>query len=433
MTQMKASPQPLRILKGKPPVPRPRVDGRWECRKMVDGRSHSEIAATYDEALAKWNRWFYGPTEPPPASRDAYRTGSELEAVKPETMGELFDRWLVEEVEVKRARRTFETYRDIVRLHLKPTFGHVRLEDLRKPMVRPYLSRLEAENRPTTTIARIKGTFQAAIRWAIGNGWMSTSPLSGIDTPKPKARVKARETNDVEPQEKWIPSNEQVKAFLEANADDDLFALWFAGFTLGARPSELIMLKEDALVIGESGRLQYVNIFRKGFRTREPGRPWKIEKPKYAGVRRLPAPRVTLDVLKAQVNRSRDLEDSHPEWDAQWHGLLWRNQKGEPIDPTDLTTLFHTRCRRANWPFEVDAYTMRHYCLSAMWDADVPLKRIATWAGQRSTVNIVNTYGHRLTRAAGDNPEAATFEGFLGGFGSTLGSNAEDSPGDRRV
>ena len=402
----------------------------WQVRKSVLGVAHTSTGPTEAQARQNWLDWYSGRTEPRRGFRARSRTGSDLETRPPSTVGDLFDRWL-EHVETDLGENTRSSYAGDVRLYLRPAFGKIRLKDLSRSMCMEYFDRLKAANAYTNTIRNHhKIPLSSALSWAVEHGWIDLNPAKGIKLPAGKVGVRSLQKDDEDPAPQWIPTDEQVAHFLAVSAvrDDRLYAMWVSGFTLAPRPSELIAFQIDCLEPNAEGRLRHVGIRRKGYRQRRPGRPWKFEAPKRHSNRlQTDAPLSTLRALAAQIDFTRAWAEEHP--DNPWRNLLWRNGKDEPIDPAELTDLFHTRCRWAGWP-EVKANTMRHFCLSSMWDDPViPDSRVAAWAGHKDTKMLYAHYGHRMRRTEAG-PEGRHFEEALfGGVVSTVVSTDEEKAG----
>ena len=389
MTSRQPQQPQRRVLNGKPPTARWRAtERRWEARKMVAGAEHSEFSRTgvegpppnlvkgdplppgAQEAINNWLAWFYGPQEPQRPTQVNYPTVSVPSAAlgrPPETFDELVPLCLAD-VKVSHARRTFETYSDQWRLYLFPPFkdkagntdvrrlglSGVRFVDVNRLTLKAYFDRMTASNMASTSIPRIKTALSKALKYAVENEWLDETPLRNIKTPTPRPRVGSMEERDVEPEPFWIPSVEQVNAFLEANKNDPNYSMWYTGFTLAARPrgtrSHGQRLPDPRSVWHvRADRSPAPRVPKTGARSGLGGHP-----PKYNSSRKLFAMAETVNVLMDQVNRSREIEAKHPEWNTpelkRWEGLLWRNRKGAAIEPGNLNGRFHIACKRAGWP-----------------------------------------------------------------------------------
>ena len=100
-----------------------RKDGRWQGRVdlgIIDGkrRRKAVYGKTEKEVLKKLRD-----------ARNAKEQGR-LTTGPRLTLGAYLDRWLDDEVAPKRAPKTTSSYRQLVRLHIKPSLGHVQLTKL---------------------------------------------------------------------------------------------------------------------------------------------------------------------------------------------------------------------------------------------------------------------------------------------------------------
>lgn len=443
-------PPPTRpVLKSLPTVRYREKERRFEARKMVGGRSHSEFGPTAADALNRWLAWYHGPQEPLPRSTRSRQNGSEdrpEKAPRPQTISDLFDLWLEGYVRPYLAVRTHETYEGLIRLHLRPRFGDYALDELDSDDIAAYFTSLAMDNMATTTISRIRTTLESALGWAVRpQKWIAVSPMKWVSTPVPRPGVRARDHRQVSPQPPWTPNADEVGQFLSANEGDRLWAMWIAAFALAVRPSEIVALGTDSLVVGPTGRPELVSVHRKLFRGRERdeagNRPWLAEEPKRGSSRTLAAPPGALTVLVRQAAQILEERRTHPEWDSRWDGLLFRRKNGQPFDPAAVPYLFGRACRRAGGVWVTEAvdeagkvriltrqpYCARHFCLSQMLEAGVSPKRVSAYAGHRTTVMLERTYAHVLRRIRGQQTEGEAFEKALpaGLFGSTLGSDGE--------
>jgi len=281
---------------------------------------------------------------------------------------------------------------------------------------------------PTTTIARHKTTLQSALRWAVRPmGWLERVPMSSVTAPTPRPGVSALNARQRSP-DVVIPNADEVRHFLDVNRKDPLWALWYAGFKLGLRPSELIALGEDELVIGPSGKLMFVNIHRKAYLSRIRPKPerriWVVEEPKRASYRTLEAPRSTLDVLRDQAVKMRRQRNKQVyKWPKRWVGWLFlRSNGGYPYDPAALPWYMTRACELAgvgDW----HPSTMRHFCASQLLESGVPVIRVAGWLGHRNGIMAERTYGHVLTSVRGQEPTGAILDRILGPVASEVASD----------
>jgi integrase len=387
-------------------------DQRYEARAMVAGVRHPEYGKTEEEALNKWQAWYYGPQEPSRPSRGISRPGRQ----RPKTLDDLFDLWLEEVVHHgKLAKRTQETYEYIVGNRLREAVGQVRLSGIVPADIRPYFATLIDDDIPTTTVARIRTTLSSALRWAVDEEWIERSPMWGIKTAHPRPGVGARNPHAV-PKPPHIPEHKDVARFMAAMKDDDMRVMWLVGFAAGLRASELVALSEDELIGLPHPDLLAVR--RKGFVDRKT-RKWVSETPKQGKARELRLPTAIMMDLYEQARLARQKVKENPEWathpahEAEHDLLLFRRANGLPHDPSALPEMLRSRCRRAGVPV-FSPHAMRHYCASMLLEGGMPTKHVSDWLGHTTTVMVENTYGHVLARLKGRATEAQVISAALG-------------------
>jgi integrase len=305
------------------------------------------------------------------------------------------------------------------------------LTELRASHIQKYINEMIHDDLATTSIARHKTTLQSALRWAVRPmGWLERIPMASVAAPTPRPGVTSHNPRQRSP-DVVIPNADEVRHFLEFTRGSWLWPMWYAGFTLGLRPSELVALTEEALIIGPSGRLEQVVINRKAYKARERDenkqRVWVVEDPKRSSYRTLLAPRATLDVLRDQAKRMRNARKTHKgwtkHWTHRWDKWLFRRPEydGRPYDPVAIPYHLGRACEQAGVP-RWKPSMMRHYCASQLLEAGLPSIRVAAWLGHRNTIMVDRTYGHVLAHVRGQEPTGAVMDRVLGAVASDLAS-----------
>ncbi len=413
------------------PHVRLRKDGRHEARLRVNGKGISAYGPTEDAAIRAWtDKWYGLPT--PSQTSPTSPTSSDGEET-PETVEDLARLYLAH-VRLHNATRTWDTYEGPWRLYLSDRFGRTPLSELRTSSIQRYFDAMIDADAWTTTIARHRTALSGALTWAVDMGWLDTSPMRRVQTPRAESGVRALSIRGRAP-DIDIPNADEVRALLDANRDDPrVWSMLFTLHTLGIRPSELVGLAEDKLFVGPSGKIEIIAIHRAVKRDRRPSDPPReskivVEKPKWASYRELEAPRSTIRTLVEQAQRMREERAAHPRWPKEWAGFLFLDE-GELIDPSRIPGLFKDACRRAGVPVRPPV-SARHYCASQLLEAGIPVKRVSAWLGHRGTGQVEKTYAHILRRVRGQEPVGAAMDRILGGFGSPVGSSGPQDGVDR--
>jgi integrase len=159
--------------------PRKRPDGRWEARytihtpkgpkrKTVYGRTRQEVAGKLARAL----------------SDRAQGLTFEAGSLK---LGEYLDRWLPNIRDTVR-QRTWERYEQLVRVHIKPALGRVKLKDLTATHARGlYREKLESGSSPRT-VQYIHTTLRKALQDAMSDGLIPRNVADGSRPRGPRGR-----------------------------------------------------------------------------------------------------------------------------------------------------------------------------------------------------------------------------------------------------
>src|SRR5215210_3290481 len=173
-----------------------RKDGRWMGRytvhsaegpkqRAVYGKTRAEVAEKLTKAMA---------------DRDG---GIVYEAGKL-TTGEYLDRWLADCVRDTVRQRTYERYEQLVRVHIVPALGRMKLKNLTPAHVRGlYRSKLDT-GLSARTVHYIHRTLSKALKQAVDDGLIPRNAAASVKPPQPRR-------DEIRPLDR-----EQVRAFLAA-------------------------------------------------------------------------------------------------------------------------------------------------------------------------------------------------------------------------
>ena len=219
---------------GEGSAPYKRKDGRWCARytaytpagperKPVYGRTRAEAAEKLAKALADRERGL------------AFDAGNV-------TVGEYLTRWLEDRVQDSVKPITYESYERLVRVHIAPALGHLKLKALMPPHVRAlYRSKLDA-GLSSRTVQYIHAVLNRALKAAVNDGLISRNACKAVGSPK------------VQREEMQYLTSDEVGAFFEAAKEQRLEALYVLAVTTGLRQGELLGLKWEDVDL-EAGKL----------------------------------------------------------------------------------------------------------------------------------------------------------------------------------
>jgi len=198
-------------------------EGRWEGRYSVETlkglKRRVVYGKTYAEARAKLAKAI--------AERDA---GLVFDAENL-TVSEYLKNWLKNTAKGSVRPSTYARYEQIVRKHLVPTVGKMRLKKITAAHLEGlYRAKLE-EGLAPRTVNYIHTTMSAALREAVRLDLLSRNVATSARSPRPK------------PPEMQCLNKEQAATFLKNAEGNRIEALYVLALSTGMRRSEILGLK----------------------------------------------------------------------------------------------------------------------------------------------------------------------------------------------
>jgi integrase len=328
-------------------------------RRTLYGKTRQEVAAKLSKALAD-------------------REGGLTFDAGAMTVGEYLARWLSHSVQDTVSQKTYERYESIVRVHLRPALGRVRLKALTPDHVRGlYREKLDSGLAPRTVL-HIHRTLSKALKLATDDGLIPRNAAASVKPPQAR-------------REEMQPlSRVQVRTFLDTVKGDRMEALYVLAITAGLRQGELLAVKwEDVDFEGPSPTLQ---IRRSLSETR--GRRSFVT-PKSGHGRHLRLSRRAVSALRA--HRKRQLEERVRKaglWED--HGLIFPSEVGTPMSGRNLYRAFKIRVKRASLPQTLRFHDLRHTCATLLLRQGVNPKFVQELLGHADISLTLNTYSHIL-------------------------------------
>ena len=326
-------------------------------RKTLYGKTRSEVSAKLSKALTD-------------------REGGLTYDAGKQTVEEYLARWLSNSVRDTVRQRTYERYESIVRVHLAPAIGKVKLKALTPDHVRGlYRKKLDGGLAPRTVL-HIHRTLSKALKQATDDGLIPRNAAAPVKPPRP-SREEIRPLN-----------REQVRALFEAAREDRLEALYVVAVTAGLRRGELQGLKWEDLDL-EAGTLQVQRTLS------EPKGGYVFEAPKAGKGRNVRLTRKAMAALRE--HRKRQLEERMQKaglWREQ--GLVFPSAVGTPLWGGNLNRAFKTLLKRAGLLHSFRFHDLRHTCATLLLRQGVNPKFVQELLGHRDVSLTLNTYSHVL-------------------------------------
>jgi integrase len=208
-----------------------RKDGRWEAkytahtadgpkRRALYGKTRKEAADKLAKALADHASGYTFDTENM-------------------TVGEYLDRWLNDSDRGSVRTSTYERHEQIVRLHLKPALGRVKLSKLTPSHVQGlYRDKLDSGLSPAT-VQKIHAVLHKGLNQALKWNMIPRNVADAVKAPRP------------DPKEMHPLSPDEARKLIEATRGDKLEALYILAVHTGLRQGELLALKWEDVDLNE--------------------------------------------------------------------------------------------------------------------------------------------------------------------------------------
>jgi integrase len=280
--------------------------GRRKQRWVSAGDTKKEAEAKLTKALAELNQGTY--TEPSKV-----------------TVGAYLDTWLTDIVPMVAGPSTATSYEHMVRRHLIPGLGIVKLHELRASHIQKYLSgkltsgRLDGNGGLSEkTVRHHYVTLHTALAAAIEAGDLAINPAEAVKTPK-APRNEMRTLDEI-----------GLRRVLQAAKGTPYYALFYLTLYSGMRRSEFLALRWSDLDL-ERGA---VTVNRRVY-MRKGNIDYREPKSDH-GRRQIPLPASATSVMvQHKADTVARLETLSAKWNEE--SLLFTNELGEPLHPDSIT------------------------------------------------------------------------------------------------
>jgi integrase len=346
-----------------------RGDGRWAgVVTLALGKRKFVYGKTQREAMAKKKRL-----------EDARDSG--LIAGADRILDNYSDEWL----SYKRANvstRTYERYEQLIRIHVRPTLGKRRLQQIVPTDFTTLYSELLIKGLAANTVRHVhvaaRTMMQDALRW----DYVSRNVVSLAKPPK------------VVHTEMSILDRPEVDRLRIAADETSFRALWRIALGTALRAGELAALRWSDIDFDDHSLT--VNHSLRDLK----GGAWSLDAPKSVRSRR------KIGLTKSLVNelvshRKRDneriiaSEEKHVD-----HGFVFARNDGRPLIVSSLKRRhLEPILRTAGLPTSTRVHDLRHTAISHALAQGAPIADVSQWAGHASVAITLALYAHALPEA----------------------------------
>jgi integrase len=331
-------------------------------RKALYGRTRDEAAGKLHEALR------------------ALRNGLSLPSERL-TVADFAERWLGAIRSTVRPR-TIEIYESLIRVHIVPRLGRIKLARLSPADLQRAYADVAACGLSPKSVRHVHvllhNMLEKAVRW----DFVVRNVADLVESPR------------VPPRDLVVLDAGQARSFLSACRGHRLEGLFVLAITTGARSGELLGLSWDQVDL-DGGTIT----IRRSLQ--ELGGEFALAEPKTSRSRRTVA-LTTIAVDALRRHRVRQLEESlrlGPAWRNDWN-LVFTNEVGAPVDRHNLLPRdYRPLLAKAGLPVTLRFHDLRHIAASLALGQGMPIPAVSEMLGHADAAITLRVYAHAVPGA----------------------------------
>lgn len=297
------------------------------------------------------------------------------------TVAEYLERWLKDSVRDNVTHRTEANYRLMVRRHIVPAFGAVKLAKLTPGRVQS-LYRVLQDGGKHATARYVHATLHRALGQAMRWGMVARNPAALVTPPRHKRSEVSALTRE-----------EAERLLREARESGDrLEALYVLAVHTGMRQGEMLGLRWTDVDL--SGDAPSLRVARQLQRARGGGglvfAQTKTKKGRHVTL----GPTVASALRQHWARQAQEKLGAGPLYEDR--GLVFTTEIGTPLEASNVVRRsFKPLLRRAGLP-DIRFHDLRHTCATLLLGGGVHPKFVQELLGHSSISVTLDTYSHML-------------------------------------
>lgn len=260
---------------------------------------------------------------------------------------------------------TFIRYKGILKNHLYPYFGEMKLIDIKPSHISQYITLKKEENLSPKTINHTLILMGSIFKRAMIEGYIFRNPAYLVKKLK-------LEHNEME-----FLNKEEIKVFLDyvKQHDPNYYPLFLTAISTGLRRGELLALTWGDIDFVNAKVCVNKSLFR-----------GKLQTPKTKNsIRKVDMPNTLSDVLK-------ELKEKKPNTN-----IVFSNALGQHLDPDNMMKRHFLKDLEGAGLRKIRFHDLRHTFASALLAfPEIPIKYVQTQMGHSSIQVTLDRYGHLM-------------------------------------
>ena len=320
------------------------------------------------------------------AERDIER-GRDL-SKKSETVESFMRSWLQDVAKPTIRLKTYESYAQLLRLHITRALGRIKLEKLRPADVQRLMADMTAKGLSPRTVQYVRAIIRRALGHAVKWGLVAQNVVTLVDPPR--SERKAIEPLDAD----------GARRFLTAAREHEphLWPYFVTAVYTGLRQAELLGLRwrDVNLTSGTlrvSATMQRIN------------KEWTFVEPKTKrSAWTLSLPAAAVEALKEQRDRQAfERKAAANLWIDR--DLVFTTPKGTPFEPSNVSKKLHALLESAGLPKQ-GMHALRHCCASLLLAQGVSPRVVMEQLGHTQMSVTMDIYSHVMPAMLKDTANA---------------------------
>jgi integrase len=291
------------------------------------------------------------------------------------------DEWLAYK-RVNVSTRTYERYEQLIRIHVRPTLGRRKLQQMVPTDFTTLYSELLIKGLSANTVRHVHVAARTMIQDALRWGYVSRNVVSLARPPK-VVRVAMS----------ILDRPEVDRLMIEADGTP-LRALWRVALGTALRAGEMAALRWSDIDLGTNELT--VNHSLRDLK----GGAWSLGAPKSVRSRRkIGLTKSLADELKAHRARQNERIVGSGEQYSD-NGFVFAREDGRPLIVSSLKRRhLEPILRAAGLPVSTRVHDLRHTAISHALAQGAPIADVSQWAGHASVAITLSLYAHALPEA----------------------------------
>lgn len=285
--------------------------------------------------------------------------------------------------------RTQDSYHSILRTHIRPELGKIKLESLNAHTIQHFYNSLTQKGRSAKTVKNVHSVLHELLQQAVKIGYLRVNPSDACTLP----RVVKKETKPLD--------DDMIRQFLDAVKGHRFERLYLVTLFTGLREGEVLGLTWDRVDF-EKGT---VLIDRQLQKVKDDSgvRRYKLVSLKNDRWRRITPAGYVLDLLHQQKRCQTEWQlRAGPAWED--NGLVFTNKLGQPLSSRTMYNNFKRIAASIGRP-DARVHDLRHsYAVAAIKSGD-DIKTVQDNLGHATASFTLDVYGHVTDQMKRDSAE----------------------------